>query len=1034
MMLHFIAVFLSLGLVWLKEHVEEPANADRHKDFSINEARLGKQQVKPRHPVLGKVEGRTDTHLDGWGYEMVQGTNQPYSYIRTTISGTSRRQTSITRTRVPLNSTPDRNWCAFVKSRLSTVAVLCRVEPCVNGMVNCRNTVYQLKPMYKMKQMIVTSLEWRCCPGHTGSNCEHTAPEGLKAPGPFSQATGGDQLMEELVIPKPVRSADRDVELPQQQDDVPATRSFQQDFHEILSSLKQKENKTELLAPGLEDVVKSVAEHFLNRHFHSLWTSFNNSLADKVYNLSQDVEINRRNHDELLKRQGELEELGTKLKLKVDENAERLERIEDTLRGQQKRVDQELHAQRVNLDHNMTVIKTETDLKVKRSQKMIQIKSHHLNNMTAELRKDQDRLWLEVYSLNQRIAKTAELQRPKLCSSCNLEASNPGMTKEGLDKLSAALQIHSSDLTHLMCRLCDPTSNGTDSFQQKQEPNCTQLVDGLKREMNQRLNETRVGFMEVVLGLNVSLNHQSLGRNELISSLNNKFKELSQLLYGMPEDEEPCDCNKLLADYSLVIDNLRNASDFMDKMHFDLHHVKQQELELSNNLNDSVQDLFMALQQIRRQIQDLQDLQDGKQNILTKDILKLKKNSTAVMKELSNLKAFDVVMDSRIKYLNSSFSSLLEDALRHTLILENLLEEDILEITSEGATKLQLLSMGALYQILNETEKDLATHNILLENIDARLQQLEEVQSRDDRRQPAVAEEENALEESSSKVDVADNLLKPEYEALEEMQVDLQYKSSHVSSRDKDIEMLNLKLIELESHCNSKDHYYNYSLEQIKEEFTKSVETLQLDVSSLKELWESHIIEFQRFISKVDRLSNGTSRTGRGGLGLKWMRKQHREHHQRTGHLGIHRNVSTLSQETSSAAVQEFLAAFFVGLSNTSEISKILKFDHIFLNHGHGYSQEKGHFKALFKGIYMFIVTVEFDQGAGLGFLLVDSERTVRLQSSSQKQQQSSLVWGHAIVELTKGQHVWVEVQQGFVIQRTPPQTTFGGFLLFKIS
>ncbi|XP_059802286.1 multimerin-2a isoform X1 [Hypanus sabinus] len=1061
MIFQFVTIFLSLGPrpVQLKEHLEKPGTADGgQKDFLTNEAGLGKQHEKSHRQILEKIQGRVDTQVDGWSFEEVQGTNQPYSYVRTTTtSDSSRRQLSFTSARKPLKSPPDRNWCAFVKSRLSTAVISCGVErfvqrppePCVN----CQNTVYQLalKPIYKVKQMIVTSLEWRCCPGYVGPNCEHTVPQELRATS-LRKLPGREQVTEGILNPtEALLSSDsrqnQDLELLQQQDGISAPAAITQGFHHVSSSLREinhskesKGNQTEL--PDLQDVVKSHVENFLNQHLHSLWTNMNNSilvLSNKVFNLSQDIEINRANHNKLLKHQRELEELGIRLKLKLDENSEQLHKIEDTLKGQQRRFDKELHAQRVNVDHNMTTIKTEIDLKVKRCQKMIQIKSQLLDNTTAELRKDQDRLWQEIYVLNQSIAKTAKLQGPKLCSSCNLKDAHQemGMTKEISDALNAALQINSRNLTNVLCGLCDPASNQVATLQQaleKQESSCSEMIAGLKREINQKLNKTWVGFMEVVLGLNASFNHQNLGHNEVISKLNNKVKELDQLLYGIPQVEQLCDCQKLSADNSLVIDNLRNASEFMDKMHFDLNYVKQQELELSNSLNDSVQDLFMALQQIRQQMQDFQFLQEGKQNTLTEDILKLERNSTMIIKDISSLKKFDAVMDSRIKYLNSSFNSLLEDALRHTLILEHWLEQDILEVTSEGASDLQLLSMSTLYQILNETEKNLAAHEIILEDIKMKLQLLDEDRTSNKIHKLTGAEEkeENFLKESSSEIDDTDDpkYMEPENEAIEQKWDDLQHGTSEIPFRKKDIEMLNLQLIKLKSHCNSKDNYYNHSLEQMKEQFTESVESLQLDVSSLKQLLESHISEFQKLIGNTDRLSNGTFHTGRGSLGLKRMRKQHRENHHGNKHLGIYRNFSAVGNGKRSLSAQGFQAAFFVGLSNNSETSKILNFDWIFLNYGDGYLKEKGYFKTPFKGIYMFVVTVEFGQGPGLGALSVDGQHAFILQSSTQ----SSIDWGYAILELNKGQHVWVEVTQGSVIQRTHLETTFGGFLLFKTS
>ncbi|XP_078284647.1 multimerin-2-like [Rhinoraja longicauda] len=1043
MILHFIVVSLSLAPVWPKEYLASADTGDQ--GVWSNEAGLAEGQEEPDGQVAGRMGEGAETRVEGWGYGTVRATTQPLSSIRTTASHSSRRPTFPTSARGPFRTPPNRNWCAFVKTRLSSSVISCGVErlvqrpvePCGNGMGGCQHSAYQLtlKPMYKVKQMIVTALEWRCCPGHTGANCEDTVPTALTAATSLDQATESGQVTEGIVDPTvPVVSSGQrqHQELLSNGNTISATAGFPHNLHHLLSKQKKRnhlrddeESRTEL--PGLEDMVKTYVESFLRQHLHSVWASFNNSLqalSDKVFDLSQEVETDRRKDDELSDRQAELEGLGTKLKLKLDENSEQLREMEDRLKGQQWKLDKELHAHRVTLDHNVTIIKTEIDLKIKRGQKMIQMKSHLLDNTTAELRKDQDRLWLEIYTLNQSIAKTAELQGPTPCPSCDLKAvhQDVGMTKEVLDKL-----IHSSNLTDLMCGLCAPASNQVAALQQKlekQESKCAQLVGGLGREMNGKLIETRRGFTEALLGLNVSFNHQRSRHNEHISSIDNKVKELSQLLYGMPEDEELCDCQKLLVDYSLVIDNLRNASDFMDKMHFDLTHVKQQVLELSNNLNDSVQDLFMALQQIRQQIQDFQYLLDEKHGILTEDILKLQKNSSMIMGEIGNLKTFDGVMDSRIKYLNSSFNSLLEDALRHTVILESLLEQDILEITSEGATNLQLLPMSTLYQALNETENELADQKMILESINMKLQLLEGT------RDLTGAEE----EESSSEIEDTDSRkpMELEPEAMGEKRDDLQYNTSKISFREKDIEMLNLKLITLESHCNSRDNYYNRSLGQMQEQFTKSLEALELDVSSLKQFLDSHVTEFHRFTGHTDRVSNGTSRTGRGGLGLKRMRKHHREGHHGNKHLGIYRNASTLSHEKSTPSVQEFLAAFFVGLSNGSESTKILKFDQIFLNYGDCYSQEKGHFKALLKGVYMFLVTVEFGQGPGLGFLLVDGKRTFTLQRRIHNQQQGSWAWGYAIVALHKGQHVWVEVTQGLAIQRTPPETTFGGFLLFK--
>ncbi|XP_067876308.1 multimerin-2a isoform X2 [Heterodontus francisci] len=1070
MTFRFLVIFLCLRLVCLMKRLENPDYADSgHMDFFRDEAELDRHRGTDPVQHFENVEGRADTELDGWGYEVVQGTNMPFSYVRTTDSSKRLTQTVVTSAQAPLKPPSGRNWCAFVKSRLSTAVVSCgveqfvrrSVEPCLNGMVNCQNVGYQLalRPIYKVKQMIVTSLDWKCCPGHTGSNCENTVPEEQVATASLKQALGGDEVIEEIVNPKPITSIENlqgpDSKMHHLQDDISVTTASTQALQELLNDLRKtnpsmesKENRTEY--PVLQDIVRPHVENFLRQHLHSLWTSFNKSLqdlSDMVHNLSQGIEVNRKNINELLKQrmpQRELEEISTKLQSKLDENTDQLQKIEDMLHDQKQKIDYELHAHKVNLDHNLTTIKTETDLKVKRSQKMIQMKSYLLDNATAEMKKEQDRLWQEVYTLNQSLAKIAELKGPKSCASCSSKAvhQDKRIPEQDFDQLRETVEVHSRNLTHLskICGLCDPASNQVTDFHQhleKQDSNCAQLVAGLKREMNHKLNETSVGFTENILELNVSFNHRSSNHEELLYNLDNDLKELKRRLYSIPEDDQLCDCQKLIVDYGLVVDNLRNASNFMDKMYFDLNDVKQQELDLRINLNDSVQDLFRALQQNRQEVQNLWNLQQDDNNVLTADITALKKNSTMIMRDISYLKKLDATMDSHIKYLNSSFSSLLEDALRHTIILQSLTGQDILEITSDGATELQRLSVSTLYQNFNETEKDLATHKIILENINKRVQVLEEGRSNDEIGELIGSDEENFLKESSSEVDDRDHRffehMEPNHEALEEEQMDdSKYDTSEISIIKKDIETLNLKVIKLESHCNNEDLYYNHSLEQIKEQFTKSVETVQSDMSSLKHFFESHISEFQRLTGSMNSLSNGTFRNGRGGSGSKRMRKQHRQSHHGSKQLEMYGNASNAVNQNSIPIAQEFQVAFFVGLSNNSETNMILKFNQIFLNYGDGYSQEKGHFNAPLKGIYVFVVTVEFSHGPGLGYLLVDGNYTITLHNSRKKHQQSSLVWGYAILQLSKGQHVWVEVTQGSVVQRTLPETTFGGFLLFK--
>ncbi|XP_048419503.1 multimerin-2a isoform X2 [Stegostoma tigrinum] len=1071
MLFRFLIVSLCLRQAWLMEGLGNPDYPGNGREDFFREVAESDGNRMTQHPRgFERVEGRVDIKLDAWGYEVVRGTNKPSSYIRTTNSDSSKRLThsTVTNTRAPSNSSPGRNWCAFVKSKLSSTVVSCGVErfvqraleSCMNGVVNCPKVVYQLalRPMYKMKQMIVTSLEWKCCPEYTGSNCEHKVPMELIATGSLEKTLGEQQTVKAIINPKEIMSTGDlqylDLKLHHLQDDVFATTASTQAFQELLNNLtkispsnENRENSTEFAV--LQDILKPHVENYLRQYLHSLWTTFNKSLqnlSDMVINLSKDIEVNTKNINGLLKQQTpqrEPEEISIKLQSKLDDNTVRLQKIKDMLNDQQQKFSYQLHAQKVNLDHNLTTIKTETDLKVKRSQKMIQMKSHLLDNATAEMKEEQGRLWQHVHTLNHRLSKITELKDSKSCPSCNSKHVQQvqGLSKQDFDHLRETIEIHSRNLTHLnrICGLCHPISKVTHDIEQhleKRESGCALLVAGLKRQVNQKVNYTNMVLRENILKLNVSFNHRNLNQEELFYNLDNDVKELKRKLYSMLEGDQICDCQKLIQDYVIVVNSLRNASNFMDKIYFELSDLKQQELDLRINLNYSVQDLFRSLQQKHQDVQNILYLHQKEVGTLTESITTLKKNFTTIMGEINHLKKNDATLDSWIKYLNSSFNSLLEDTLRHTVILQSVTGEDILEITSEGAPELQKLSISNLNQNLNQTEKDLAIHKIILENINERVQVLEE--SSDKIRELISADHgKYILRENSTEIADRDHrsleYMEPNYEAVEKEQMDdSKYVSNEVSSIKKDLETLNLKVIKLEAHCNNEDRYYNQTLEQIKQLMTKSVDAVQSDMSSLKQLLDSHISVIQNLTGNKSNLLNGTFRTGRGGFGFKRMRKWHRQSHEGNKLLGFYGNASTVVNQSNIPDVQESDVAFYVGLSNNSGTDLPLKFDQIFLNYGDAYSVEKGYFRAPLKGIYVFAATVEFSHGLGLSYLSVDGIHTITLHSSRKKHQHNNLAWGYAILQLNKGQLVWIEVIQGIASQRTPPETTFGGFLLFK--
>ncbi|KAJ7309553.1 hypothetical protein JRQ81_007602 [Phrynocephalus forsythii] len=75
--------------------------------------------------------------------------------------------------------TARRNWCSYTVTRTVSCHVqngtyLQRVFQSCRWPMGCAGGSYRtiVRPTYKQAYKTVTALEWKCCPGHTGPNCE----------------------------------------------------------------------------------------------------------------------------------------------------------------------------------------------------------------------------------------------------------------------------------------------------------------------------------------------------------------------------------------------------------------------------------------------------------------------------------------------------------------------------------------------------------------------------------------------------------------------------------------------------------------------------------------------------------------------------------------------------------------------------------------------------------------------------------------------------------------------------------------------
>ncbi|XP_053922096.1 multimerin-1 isoform X2 [Cuculus canorus] len=205
--------------------------------------------------------------------------------------------TGITSTQQDANSkasgfetTRGKNWCAYVHTRLLPAVVVDnletfssgRVKPCTWHLGSCaqrsQTTTHQA---YRIKHKIVTSLEWKCCPGYSGQNCQPKAQEqqllihssqaessrtlSERTPGASQDPSGPEKINKKI--------SSQEMKLTTLQKKVESIAAAVNDVNKMLSSLEGKINENKdrdfqsflkgLKSRSINEVVKDIVREQL---------------------------------------------------------------------------------------------------------------------------------------------------------------------------------------------------------------------------------------------------------------------------------------------------------------------------------------------------------------------------------------------------------------------------------------------------------------------------------------------------------------------------------------------------------------------------------------------------------------------------------------------------------------------------------------------------------------------------------------------------------------------------------------------------
>ncbi|XP_046509812.1 multimerin-2 isoform X1 [Equus quagga] len=569
-----------------------------------------------------------------------------------------------------------RNWCSYQKSRLVTFIAACKTEkflvhsqqPCPQGAPDCQRVkvMYRVahKPLYQVKQKVLVSTEWRCCPGFAGPDCQHHDPTGVPEP-----ADPGDGLQEPWDNPHGLEPGAPAAEISNtvvEQEGL--LGDLQNDIHEVADSLPgpwkslegnftaatTEANQTELEFSGtsLEHMLPSHIDAFLQVHFSPVWRSLNqslHSLSQAIRNLSLDVEANRqaiKRVQESAVARADFQELGAKFETKVQENAQRVAQLRLD-------VEDRLHAQHQSLQHSLSEVQADVDTKVKRLLKAQESLGANGSLVVAAAGAGARP---EPESLQ---ARLGQLQR-------NLSALHVAAGRRE-EELQSTLADMRATLARHVDEIKELYSESDETFDQ---------ISKVERQVEElQVNHTALRELRVILmerSLIMEENKEEMERQLL--ELNLTLQHLQGGHADLIKYVRDCNCQKLSFDLDVIREGQRDTTRALEETQVSLDERRRLDGSSLEALSSAVAAMSRAQEEQREEAERARA-----------DAARLRSQLRTLGGEASALRAAEAEMRGELGRLHGSFAALLEDALRHEAVLAALFGEEALEEMSEAA-------------------------------------------------------------------------------------------------------------------------------------------------------------------------------------------------------------------------------------------------------------------------------------------------------------------------------------------------------------
>ncbi|XP_065152944.1 multimerin-2a [Paramisgurnus dabryanus] len=938
------------------------------------------------------------------------------------------------------------NWCMFVQKRAYSVAVSCGTEkytiqsqsPCPNSTPDCQIVMYKLstRPVYRQMQKIYTALQWRCCPGHAGTNCEET--DGHVSDSKDSTITrsthprGHEAIIEGHELTEQIEKQNREQNDSQmfggplyeaQQPDVenqtvgessdatehsshPDHEHHSQDF-ERRDPYAVNEGMVHPDTPYLHHALLPILKEAVLAQLQPVLENFNltmERLFQEVKGLQQDM-AQLKGHsqgqgrvNEPLEFEGEEYNQRETVEMELSESLQKLEEVKTHFHNHRNEVEEKLHAQHSILVYNLTNFKTEMDLKIKRTQKMLQVNLHALNSSMSELRQEQERL-------------DEELQRvwPEKTTTQSQPHESPAVW-EAITRLDNKV-ISNMERLSALTEGQEQVTNNIKDLQNRSSH--------LQDKIAQTGREYQIKYMET--GLEVDAAKVTV--LDQMKELSNNISIVQEALQEMEVDVDylftryyknisagDCNCLDLRTSVAELQKAVADVMEIANENRLTQRGYAEERLDnLENVWVPSVEDLKLGLLNVQKSLAFEQE----KSRMLQQNITQLQVSLLGSQQNIEALQEQDRDKDEKIQQLASTFNTLLQDAIRHSDILEVLLGEEVLEFMEWSDREQRQYSIPALKESIKDILEKINAHSVSLASL------LNSAAP-----QVTPADEPSVLADWDPKLRHGDQRFD-----LSEKQTD--YSDSDFGILEETVKELGARIRHLENYrcpscCNCTKTVTSTGMEvRLEEEVATLRKNLKVHLEAFKSIFSNTegLVASEASID-LDRLS---------ALIKKYEAKQQKKKTKRPKR-GVpvdfrrRRDASLESGVLHQLPDTPFM--FLASSPDGANGSGTVLFERVALNHGQIYSPKTGTFRAPTSGVYLFVVTLDFGPGPSLAQLKRGGDVAASLRQTQRKL--GAPATRVCILQLEQGEEVHLELVQGNIERSNPQDNTFAGLLMLQ--